>query len=124
MSTIITKDGKVINLNGTLSMTNGEWYLNGNKVNIDELASNHTEDEKTINITINLSEGSTIDRLEVDHCKTITINGNCKRVTTHMGDITVTGDVDGDVHTNMGSIECGNVGGDAHTNMGSVRFRR
>lgn len=65
-----------------------------------------------------------IERMDIDECKEIHVTGNCRRVTTHMGDIKIDGDVDGDVHTNMGSIECGNVAGDAHTNMGSVHYRR
>lgn len=99
MSTIIS-NGKVIKVNGTLSMINGKWYVNGKEVDMNELA-NVQEDDKIVNITINLAPDCVIEHLDVDSCKTITINGNCKRVKTYMGDIRISGDVDGDVHTNM-----------------------
>lgn len=123
MATIIN-NGKSIHVNGILSMINGKWYVNGKEINLKDLASDVEENDKVINITINLAQGSVIEHLDIESCDTININGNCKRVKTNMGDINVTGDVEGDIHTNMGDIECGNVHGDAHTNMGNVRFRR
>lgn len=122
MSTIITKNGKQIRINGTLSMCGNRWFVDGKEIDINDLASDVKEDGKQVFITINI-EGY-VDHLNVDTCKTITINGECRRVKTNMGDIRVTGSVDGDVHTNMGNIECGNVHGDAKSNMGSVTFRR
>lgn len=119
----INYNGKPIKVNGTLSLIDGKWYVDGKEVDMNELA-NVQEDDKIVNITINLAPDCVIEHLDVDSCKTITINGNCKRVKTNMGDIRISGDVDGDVHTNMGSIECGSVHGDAHTNMGSVHYRK
>lgn len=120
---IINIGGKGIHIDGNLSMCGNKWYVDGEEVDLKDLASEVKEDKKSINITINIEHGS-IDHLDVKTCKTITINGNCKRVKTNMGDIIVKGDIDGDAHTNMGNIECGNVGGDAHSNMGSVHYRR
>lgn len=124
MSNIITKNGRVINLHGSLSMCGNKWYLDGKEVNINELASEVKEDDKSVYITINLGEGSSIGNLEIDSCKTISINGNCKRIHTQMGDITVYGDVDGDVHANMGNIECGNVDGCVKVNMGNINYKK
>lgn len=76
-----------------------------------------TKDQKVIHITID----GNVDHLDVDCCDTIKIHGSAKHVKTNMGDITVEGDVDGDVHTNMGDIHCVDVGGDVRTNMGNIR---
>jgi hypothetical protein len=122
MSTI-NVNGKSVRVNGNLSLINGKWFVNGSEVDINALAEKQ-EQEQQVTITINLAEGSFIEHLDIDTCKHIVINGTCKRVKTGMGDIEIHGNVDGDVHTNMGSIECGNVGGDAHSNIGSVTYRR
>lgn len=120
MSTII-QNGKVIHVNGTLSMTNGQWYVNGKPVNLADLAKEQSDqDTKSPNITIELHDCQ-IDHLDVDYCNTITINGDVKRVKTNSGDIRISGNVDGDVHTNMGDIDCGDIHGDCHTNMGNIR---
>lgn len=120
MSKIIMGNGKVVTLNGNLSMRDGKWFVNGKEVNLRDLASETKEDEKNVYITINI-EGM-VEHLDVESCTTITINGECRRVKTNMGDIRITGNVDGDVHTNMGDIDCGRVSGDVHTNMGNVRY--
>ena len=93
--------------------TDGKTYVDGKP--IEELNCINPDD-KQINITI---EGD-VERLEVDYCHTINITGDAKRVKTNSGDIEIGGNVEGDVHTNMGSITCGNVEGDCHTNMGSI----
>lgn len=73
-------------------------------------------DEKVINISI---QGD-IERLEVDCCENIKVTGNARRIKSNQGDIEIHGNVEGDVHSNMGSITCGNVNGDCHANMGSI----
>jgi len=77
------------------------------------------KDEQVINITI---QGD-IERLDVDYCTKIHVEGNAKRIKTNNGDIEIDGDVEGDVHTNMGGITCGDVAGDCTTNMGSIHRR-
>lgn len=102
-----------------MTVVNGKTYVNGKEVNLDELA-NKEGSGNVYNIYI---EGD-IDKLEVDHCEKVVVTGNVRKVHTQCGSIEVKGDVDGDVHTNMGDIECGNVDGDVHTNMGSIRYRK
>lgn len=119
----INYNGKPIKVKGTLSLIDGKWYVDGKEVDMNELA-NVQEDDKIVNITINLAPDCVIEHLDVDSCRNIYINGDCKRVKTNMGDIRISGDVDGDVRTNMGSVECGTVHGDVHTNMGSVHYRK
>lgn len=120
---------KIINKNGcrtiicgkgeSMTIINGKTYVNGKEVDLAELA-NKQEDSNVYHIHI---EGD-VDKLEVDHCETISVTGKVRKIHTSYGSIKIEGDVDGDVHTNMGDIECGNVDGDVHTNMGSIRYRK
>ena len=111
MAIIIKSNGKVTTIKGgSIQIVNGTILANGR-----ELEEVNT-DEKVINITI---EGE-VERLEVDYCNEITVNGAVKRVQTHCGNVNIKGDVSGDVHANCGSITCGNVEGDCHANMGSI----
>ena len=114
-NTIIPEKGE------TLSMVGNKWYINGQEIDINSIAQKQQEGN-TVTININI-EGS-LERLEVDYCEKITITGDCKRVKTNSGDISVGGDVAGDVHTNMGDVDCGNVEGDVHTNMGNIRYNK
>lgn len=117
MSAIITKNGKTRIYNGgTITIINGKMLIDGKPFDENDGID---VDEKVINITI---EGS-VDRLEIDYCDHVVVQGDAKRVHTQNGDIEVKGDVFGDVHTNCGDIECGDVEGDCHTNMGSI-YRR
>ena len=111
---VLTKNGRrVIIGGGTITIVNGKVTVDGKPISEFETENG---DEKVVNITI---EGS-VEHLEVEYCDSIKITGDCKRVKTNNGDIEIGGDVNGDVHTNMGSITCGNVEGDCHTNMGSI----
>lgn len=115
MSLIINSNGKVTSIKGgTISIINGKVFADGAEVK--DLTPSR---RKNINITI---QGD-VERLEVEYCNTISVTGNAKRVHTLNGDIEIKGDVDGDVHTNCGSITCGNVEGDCHTNMGNISKR-
>lgn len=124
MATIITKNGRTLVINGdcvrnkvinTMTINGGRIFVDGKPLSELDVV----EDDKVINITI---EGD-VERLEVDYCSKIEVKGNARRVKTGSGDIDISGDVTGDVHTNMGSITCGNVEGDCHTNMGSIYKR-
>ena len=108
--------GRTIIKGGTISITDGKTFVDGKP--IDELNAINTDD-KVINITI---EGN-VERLEVDYCTSIKVNGDAKRIKTSNGDIEIGGNVSGDVHTNMGSITCGDIEGDCHTNMGSIYMK-
>lgn len=116
--TKIIRNGNYISISGggTINITDGNILVDGKP--LDELNVSDVN-EKEINITI---QGE-VDHIDIDYCNRITVNGNVKRVKTNQGDIDITGDVDGDVHTNMGDITCGNIKGDCHTNMGNIRRR-
>jgi hypothetical protein len=84
-----------------------------------------------------------VENITVDQCEKITIGGNAIKtstkngdisvkgnvvahmnatdvVTTHNGNITIGGDVTGNVATKMGNVKCGNVSGNATTKMGNI----
>lgn len=111
MALIIKSNGKVTTIKGgSIQIVNGKILTDGKAV--EEINT----DEKVINITI---EGE-VERLEVDYCNEITVNGDAKRVRANCGNVNIKGNVNGDVHANCGSITCGNVEGDCHANMGSI----
>ena len=123
MSVIINKNGRTIVVNGDVirGQKINSMVISGGRITIDgkSLSELDVEDEKEINITI---QGD-LERLEVDYCNTLHVNGNAKRVKSNQGDIEIGGDVQGDVHANMGTITCGNIDGDCHANMGNI-YRR
>lgn len=127
MSVIINNNGKgarVINTGGRVIKN---MVIRDGKITIDgKMFDEYMNEQENAPVrpVITIQVTGDVERIECDECKGITITGNCRRVKTNMGDINIGGDVDGDVHTNMGSIECGNVGGDATTNMGSVHYKR
>lgn len=89
MSRIII-GGNAFEVEGSLSKINGKWYDGaGHEIDMNNLDG--LKDAKTINITI---EGD-VERLEVDCCNTITVNGNVRKVNTGSGSITCK-DIDGD----------------------------
>ena len=97
MSKIII-GGNAFEVQGTLSMINGKWYDGtGQEIDMNNLAG--LKEAKTINITI---EGD-VERLEVDCCSSITVNGNVRKVNTGSGSITCK-DIDGDAHTGSGNV--------------------
>ena len=123
MSVIINKNGRTIVVNGDVirGQKINSMVISGGRITIDgkSLSELDVEDEKEINITI---QGN-LERLEVDYCDKLTVTGNAKRVKATQGDIEIHGNVEGDVHANMGAITCGNVEGDCHANMGNI-YRR
>lgn len=113
--TTININGKTFYVEGSLSMINGKWY-DGNGCEIDMNNLEGMKEAKTINITI---EGN-VDRLDVDNCSSIVINGDCKKVKTTSGDIRCN-DIDGDAESVSGDIECEVIHGDAKTVNGNIR---
>lgn len=114
MATIINGD-KIIELDGILSYTDGQWTLNGNPIDISKVGKVE-ENAKQINIYI---QGK-VNNLEVMHCTSINVKGDVGNIETKCGDIKVTGKVSGNVHTNCGTINCGDIAGNAKVNMGNI----
>jgi hypothetical protein len=88
----VTINGKTF-VGSTVEVVNDKVTIDGKPVNAD------CESYKTINITV---------------------EGNCGHVTVQVGDVTVKGSVDGEVHTGMGNIECGDVTGSVDNSMGDI----
>ena len=99
---------------------NGKSYI-GNSVSIKNnkitIDGNVIEtEEKNIKIEI---QGD-IEELKVDECDSVKVTGNVKNLTTMSGDVTVKGDVSGNVKTMSGDVECGKVGGNISTMSGDI----
>ena len=97
--TIVNKDGKT--------------FVDGKPIEELDLG-NFTDKEINIYIT------GDIDKLEVDCCNKIEVNGQVRKVDTTSGDVEVKGDVTGDIETLSGDINCGSVGGDISTMSGDI----
>jgi len=95
--------------NGNIVIKNDKVYIGGKDV---------TPDSKEINITITDCK---IEKLEVDHANTITIEGAVDTVKTMSGDVKIFGEVTGSVSTMSGDVSCGSVGGKVSTMSGDIR---
>lgn len=105
-------NNRVINTQGKhVTITNGKIFIDGKP--IEDYSQS---EEKVVNIVI---EGS-VDMLQVDCCTTITVNGDTKNVKTGSGDVAVTGNVKGNVHTGSGDVRCGTVEEDVSTGSGDI----
>lgn len=107
---MITINGNTYSGN-SIVVTNGKVIIDGKEV---------TPDGKEINIVV---EGN-INELRVDACNKVSVTGSVKSIATQSGDIDVTGDVDGNIQTMSGDVDCGMVGGSISTMSGSVKHKR
>lgn len=96
--------------NGSVVVSNGEVWINGQQVQIAQ---------NVRNITIEIA--GNINDLQVDACNSVSVHGNVGTIRTGSGNVNVTGNVDRDVQTGSGEIEVGeNVGGNVTTGSGDV----
>lgn len=118
---IVNKDGTKHIISGkSIQIIDDKMYVDGEELNIKDVSNKMSVEPYHYEIVI---QGD-IGKLEVKHCDSITVTGNVRKVHTQCGSINIKGDVDGDVHTNYGSITCGNVDGDIRTNMGNISYRK
>jgi DUF4097 and DUF4098 domain-containing protein YvlB len=96
-------------VDGDLVITNGKVFVNGKQV---------TTDGKVINISI---EGN-VDRLQVDACDKIFVNGDVGSVSTASGDITLN-ECKGNIHTTSGDVDCSGDCNNIQTVSGDVKVR-
>lgn len=111
---MVTINGVKISGNVTGSnvvVINGKVFVNGKDV---------TPDTKEINIDV---QGN-IEKLEVDACSKITITGDVHNVKTQSGDVDISGNVNGNIQTMSGDVDCGNVSGSISTMSGDVKHKR
>ncbi len=130
----------MININGftfqydegkdSICVKNGKVYINGK-------LQNGEDNSKEVNITI---EGS-INKLDIDYCNTISINGDVNEfdngsgdveiegdvgiIKSGSGDVTISGSVTGNIETSSGDVDIeGDVSGNVDTRSGDIRFKK
>ncbi len=90
----------------SITITNGKVIVDGKDV---------TPDTKEINISVD----GNIEKLKVDQCVKVSVNGACGSVETMSGNVNC-GPVNGPVKTMSGGVKCERVGGDVETMSGDV----
>ena len=92
--------------------------VSNNKVYIDGKLQEQDGDERNISIVV---EGN-LDKLDVDVCDKIDINGNVGTVKTTSGYVAC-GNVQGAINTVSGDIMCDDVGGNINTVSGDIKCK-
>lgn len=114
------------NYDNHLSFVNGEWYVNGEKMSLDEMVKKGiakkegaaSKAENNIEITV---QGN-VERINGDKVNVI-VEESCGRIDTTYGNVKVWGNVEGDVESKFGNIECGNVSGDVNSKFGNISYK-
>ena len=97
-----------INIKGNnVSIINNKIFVDGKEIGTEE---------KEINIIV---EGN-LDKLEVDCCNSIKVNGVTKDVEVSNGNITINGDVKGNVNNINGNIIAKVINGNCKTKNGDI----
>ncbi|EEO40318.1 hypothetical protein FSCG_01031 [Fusobacterium vincentii 4_1_13] len=97
-----------INIKGNnVSIINNKIFVDGKEIETEE---------KVINIIV---EGN-LDKLEVDCCNSIKVNGVTKDVEVSNGNITISGDVKGNVNNINGNIIAKVINGNCKTINGDI----
>lgn len=97
-----------INIKGNnVSIINNKIFVDGKEIGTEE---------KEINIIV---EGN-LDKLEVDCCNSIKVNGVTKDVEVSNGNITISGDVKGNVNNINGNIIAKVINGNCKTINGDI----
>lgn len=105
-----------INVNGniysgnSIVINNGRVIVDGNEIT--------PENVKEINISV---DGDVVE-LKVDSCSLLKVSGNVTHVQTKSGDVSVLGDVEGNIQTMSGDVKCGSVGGSITTMSGNINL--
>ena len=97
-----------INIKGNnVSIINNKIFVDGKEIGTEE---------KEINIIV---EGN-LDKLEVDCCNSIKVNGVTKDVEVSNGNISINGDVKGNVNNINGNIIAKVINGNCKTKNGDI----
>jgi hypothetical protein len=95
-----------------ITIINGVVVVDGKQIDLPE-------NEKVINIY-----AESIDRIEVDSCNEVIVKGNSGSILVSQGNVSVGGNVDGDINVSQGNVYCGNIGGDVSVSIGNIRGRK
>lgn len=109
MSTIVINNNSYSGNN--IVIKNGRVIVDGKDV---------TPEGKEINIVV---EGN-IEKLSVDACDKLSVNGNVGSIETKSGDVDVTGNVNGNIQTMSGDVDCGDITGSIKTMSGDIKHRK
>jgi hypothetical protein len=104
----------MININGRI-FSGKSVVVKNNKVFID--GKSVETDEKEINIEVT----GNIENLTVDYCNDVKVTGDVSKVKTMSGDVTIGGEVKGNVETMSGDVRCGNITGKVKTVSGDIK---
>lgn len=107
----------VVNINGRIFSGNNVIVENG-KVFID--GESIDSDEKEIKIEIS----GNIENLIIDYCKGINVTGDVSKLKTMSGNVSVTGNVNGDVETMSGNVKCDDIRGNVKTVSGNIKSNK
>jgi hypothetical protein len=88
--------------------------ISNGKVIID--GKDLTPESKEINIQIT----GDVQKIEIDNCNQLKINGKCNTVSSHNGNIEIEGDVLNSVSTHNGNVSCKNIAGSVSTKNGNI----
>ena len=91
----------------SVSIINNKIFVDGKEIETEE---------KVINIIV---EGN-LDKVEVDCCNSIKVNGVTKDVEVSNGSITISGDVKGNVNNVNGNIIAKTINGNCKTTNGDI----
>ena len=91
----------------SVSIINNKIFVDGKEIETEE---------KVINIIV---EGN-LDKLEVDCCNSIKVNGVTKDIEVSNGNITISGDVKGNVNNVNGNIIAKTINGNCKTTNGDI----
>lgn len=111
-----TVNGRTITLTGrNVVINDGELWVDGVKVEDD------TDDDRKVVYRDVIVEGN-CDSVQTDSGN-VSVRVDSGSINTLSGDVTVHGDVDGNVKTMSGDVECGSVSGSVGTMSGDVSHR-
>ena len=89
--------------------------ISKNKVTVDGVDYSYEYDNLKIEIT------GDVTSLNVIACQSLSVTGNVEDIETTSGDVSVTGDIDGNITTVSGDIEkAGNIAGRVETVSGDI----
>ena len=100
--------------NSSISIEGNNVSIINNKIFVD--GKEIETEEKVINIIV---EGN-LDKLEVDCCNSIKVNGVTKDIEVSNGNIAISGDVKGNVNNVNGNIIAKTINGNCKTTNGDI----
>ena len=93
--------------------------INNGKITVDGMSLEewyNRDDIVVINITVN----GDVESINADSCDTISINGNANYVNTKNGNVSVSGNIEGNAESKNGNITANTIHGNAETKNGNI----